>query len=129
MGYQYKPAIPWRHVMRFGAYHPQDPTGFTFVQSTDIMAHELGKHFQELLPLSELTRPGHVIGFNHEHQRPDAEQYIRIAWKNVQGYDEAATKVLAVNDGTFDPAMGYEARMDKVYVCCPFPVKTKLLML
>ena len=105
--------------MRFGAYHPQDPSGYTFMHAVEVMTHELGKHLQGLDPSTGLTRPGHAIGFWHEHQRSDADQYIRIAWQNLIGYSEAAYNVLAVKDGTFDPAMNYEARMEKVYVFGP----------
>ena len=51
----------------------------------------------------------------HEHQRPDRDNFVNVEWKNIDGYDEAAEKVAAVTDGTFDAGADKHDRMDQVY--------------
>jgi hypothetical protein len=57
-----------------------------------------------------------VVGFGHEHQRPDARQKVNFDCLALGGYDEAKKKVIAV--GTDDPiftlGMSIEEKMDLV---------------
>ena len=48
VGYRYN-GEDWRHKMRFGGYHPQDPRGFSYDVAILAMAHELGKSAPRLV--------------------------------------------------------------------------------
>ncbi|SMR47917.1 unnamed protein product [Zymoseptoria tritici ST99CH_1A5] len=101
VGYKYTPRnqypSPHRHYMKVCAYQPQYPYGTAELASRDI-AHELGTDTDEYSPPHNIKRftnstfhfyPGHVIGLQHEHQRPDRDLYIKFNCRYLQGYDEA----------------------------------------
>ena len=60
---------------------------------------------------------GHVIGLDHEHQRPDAAKYLKADCTAVRGYAEAKLKVMSVKTGD-EPAvtakMSVEEKMNLV---------------
>ena len=33
------------------------------------------------------SSPGHILGLNHEHQRPDADQYVTVKCDQIPGFD------------------------------------------
>jgi hypothetical protein len=59
---------------------------------------------------------GHVVGFGHEHQRPDARQKLKFDCLALAGYDKAKKKVEAVgtDDPMFTPSMSIKEKMDLV---------------
>ncbi|KXT09867.1 hypothetical protein AC579_6745 [Pseudocercospora musae] len=46
-----------------------------------------------ILMRSMVHELGHVIGLEHEHQRPDRDHYIRVDFKNLEGWREAYEEV------------------------------------
>ena len=57
-----------------------------------------------------------MVGFGHEHQRPDARDKVKFDCLALGGYDEAKEKVEAIDtdEPMFTPAMSVEERMDLV---------------
>lgn len=57
-----------------------------------------------------------MVGFGHEHQRPDARDKVKFDCLALGGYDEAKKKVEAIDtdEPMFTPAMSVEERMDLV---------------
>lgn len=89
-----------------------------------IMAHEIGKlpstvafgGYRMFHSLHANSVTGHVVGFGHEHQRPDARGKVKFDCLALGGYDEAKKKVEAIGtDGPmFTPNMSIQERMDLV---------------
>ena len=48
---------------------------------------------------------GHAIGFAHEHQRPDAGNWIEFRCQYLKGYDQAKEAISKAPIGS-DPAKG-----------------------
>ena len=119
VGYLYDSNEPWRHELILGSYQRSDPeysSEQAFRGAVIAMAHELGMYRLSTAGSSQSLRySGHVAGLLHEHQRPDANQYIDIAWQNMRGFDEAATAVEASNDPRFD-GLDKDQRMRRVCV-------------
>ena len=59
---------------------------------------------------------GHAIGLLHEHQRPDADTYIKFNCENLEGYAAAEAAVAAVNSADFPRGSSGPERMRTVYV-------------
>jgi hypothetical protein len=58
---------------------------------------------------------GHVIGFGHEHQRGDANKYVRFYCTAVDGYNDAKAHVDDIrNEPAFTPGMSAEQKMEKM---------------
>lgn len=59
---------------------------------------------------------GHVVGFGHEHQRPDARLKVKFDCLALSGYDEAKKKVEAIgtDEPMFTPHMSTQERMSLV---------------
>ena len=57
-----------------------------------------------------------MVGFGHEHQRPDARGKVKSDCLALGGYDEAKEKVEAIgtDEPLFLPAMSVKERMDLV---------------
>ena len=61
---------------------------------------------------------GHVIGFYHEHTRPDRDKYVEIKWENInknyyynfEKYDHGAIDSLGV-PYDYDSIMHYGKRV------------------
>ncbi|CZT18896.1 uncharacterized protein RCC_04741 [Ramularia collo-cygni] len=89
VGYRYapkgQPIIPHRHYMKFCSYAPQYSWG-QFEEAERDMGHEWG----------------HVMGLQHEHQRPDRNEYIYFKCKNLKGYEQAYEKADIDEEGWFD---------------------------
>ena len=57
---------------------------------------------------------GHVLGFNHEHQRPDAANYMRFNCPALSGYEAAVRSVARAKDASFTDGDTVQQRMDQV---------------
>ncbi|KAM0718962.1 hypothetical protein Q7P37_006034 [Cladosporium fusiforme] len=86
-GYDWTPATRnlKRHHLNFCHLDPDDIKG-TKAQAIRAMTHELG----------------HVIGLQHEHQRPDRNQHLIFNCKNLPGYKEAQAKALIDEQAYFE---------------------------
>lgn len=73
-----------------------------------------GGRLIRLLHVNSVT--GHVVGFGHEQQRPDARGKVKFDCLALCGYDEAKKKVEAIgtDEPMFTPNMSIKERMDLV---------------
>ncbi|KAK6746932.1 hypothetical protein RB195_000277 [Necator americanus] len=53
----------------------------------------------------------HAIGFEHEHQRPDRDNFIRVVYNNVQPGQIANFEKLSPNEVDYDDEYDYESIM------------------
>ena len=63
---------------------------------------------------------GHVVGFWHEHSRPDRDQYIRINWDNIHwsrmfNFNKLPTKEIDSMNVSYDyrSIMHYESQVSR----------------
>jgi hypothetical protein len=59
---------------------------------------------------------GHTIGFAHEHQRSDADRFLKFDCEAVIGYKEAKARVDNIGwvYNTWHSGMSAEQKMEKV---------------
>ncbi|KAK3686928.1 hypothetical protein LTR37_019326 [Vermiconidia calcicola] len=81
IGYAYFHLLgPGQNTLEFGTYrNPRDRSDQEFNKAVLYMAHGLG----------------HAIGLQHEHQRPDRDQFIKFQCENLPGYAQVKEKVAA----------------------------------
>lgn len=77
MGYSTDETKRPRNSMMFGEVYDHDMPQDMVDSAVLTMTHELG----------------HAIGLAHEHQRPDRDDWITFHCENLEGYDEAKSKV------------------------------------
>ena len=58
------------------------------------MAHELGECFKLSIPQHQLNVLGHAMGFAHEHQRPDRDDYLEVRPGNLNSFDQVCVYLL-----------------------------------
>jgi hypothetical protein len=57
----------------------------------------------------------HVVGFGHEHQRGDANRYVKFYCTAVDGYKDAKAHVDEIkNEQALTPGMSAEQKMEKM---------------
>ncbi|KAK6433743.1 hypothetical protein LTR95_010073 [Oleoguttula sp. CCFEE 5521] len=92
-GYDYVGKQRGRHVLTFCHLIPGEDS--THDKAVKAMTHELG----------------HVMGLNHEHQRPDRDTYLNFHCENLDGYSKAVADVKIDEHALFDDDMNDDARM------------------
>ncbi|OQO04361.1 hypothetical protein B0A48_10972 [Cryoendolithus antarcticus] len=92
-GYDYAGKQRGRHLLTFCHLIPGDDA--THDKAVKAMTHELG----------------HVMGLNHEHQRPDRDTYLTFHCENLDGYTKAMADVKIDEHALFDDDMKDDARM------------------
>jgi len=77
--------IPRTNEADYVEITPNDGTGsYCYSYVGKIGGRQLMKMFGECLRFAALVHElGHAIGFNHEHQRPDRDDYLNVYLQNV----------------------------------------------
>ncbi|KAF2168585.1 hypothetical protein M409DRAFT_53238 [Zasmidium cellare ATCC 36951] len=87
------------------------------------MAHEIGGYqfaFLGRLRSTDLGCVGHALGFEHEHQRPDAAKFIEFDCKVLMGYAQMKSNIAA---GT---ANGFQSGDTIERACTDLPTALRL---
>ncbi|KAK3686548.1 hypothetical protein LTR37_019718 [Vermiconidia calcicola] len=96
-GYDYSSDARGRHTLEFCHFKPDDREG-TRKWAIRGMMHELG----------------HVIGLQHEHQRPDRGQYLWYQPKNLDDYEDAKERADIDEYCLWEDDVPIEQRMKEV---------------
>ncbi|KAK5129348.1 hypothetical protein LTR08_003578 [Meristemomyces frigidus] len=98
VGYNYGSDERARHTLAFCHLKPGDESA-TEAKAVQVMMHELG----------------HVMGLQHEHQRPDRDETLTYVCKNLEAYEQG------VKDAEYDVHALYDddlALKDRITLIC-----------
>ncbi|KAK4569731.1 hypothetical protein LTR86_002699 [Recurvomyces mirabilis] len=106
-GYDPSSDEPGRHFLIFGAYNhynklPSVPGGY-FEYMVPSMMHEFG----------------HLLGLEHEHQRPDRDLYVNFRCEYLEGYNAAEIAVMRPENDKYFVKVPSKARRMKLVCTTP----------
>lgn len=115
-----------RHRLNFCMRDPDNPPAEgseEWHEAVRGMTHELGQCITLYGSILTDNLPGHAIGLQHEHQRPDRDEHLWIRWKNFEGYAEMLEAVKADEQGLFDNPYDSDDSGHEDFV--PYDAKTR----